>query len=80
VTVSLLNVNGIGANAAASVGFLVGDIDNSRTGTNADVIAVKANSGLITDGTNFRTDVDHSGAITASDILRAKGSVGLTIP
>lgn len=80
VTVALVNVNGVGANAAASVGFLVGDYSNSRNVDGTDLTSVKGFAGQATDGTNFRADVDVSGAITASDILRTKGRSGLTIP
>jgi hypothetical protein len=80
VTVALVNVNGVGANAAASVGFLVGDYDGTRTTDATDLASVKGKAGETTDGTNFRADVDLSGAITSTDILRTKGRLLFTIP
>jgi hypothetical protein len=80
VTVALANINGVGANVAASIGFLVGDNDGSRSVDATDVSAIKALSGQAADNGNFRADLDLSGAITSSDILRAKGRLGLTIP
>ena len=44
-----------------------------------DVDAVKLRSGLSVDGSNFPYDVNLSGAVTAADILAAKGRAGLTI-
>jgi alpha-tubulin suppressor-like RCC1 family protein len=80
VTVSLANVNNAGGSVAASVGFLVGDGDGNRTVNATDIFAIKALSGLSTAADNFRHDLNLSGAITAADILAAKGRLGLTLP
>jgi hypothetical protein len=80
VTVSLTNVNNAGVNASASMGFLVGDVNNSRSVTATDILQVKGRSGQVTDATNFRFDLNASGSITASDILAVKGRSGLVLP
>lgn len=80
VTVSLSNVNGAGISAAASVGFLVGDVNNSRGVASNDILLVKGKSGQTTDITNFRFDLNANGGISSTDILLVKGSSGLSIP
>jgi hypothetical protein len=80
VTVSLTNVNNAGVNASTSMGFLVGDVNNSRSVTATDILQVKGRSGQVTDATNFKFDVNASGSITASDILAVKGRSGLVLP
>jgi hypothetical protein len=79
-TVTLLNVNGTGLNFAASVGFLVGDENNSRSVNATDISLVKGQAGQTVVAANAAMDVNLSGAVTASDILGAKGRSGLTIP
>jgi sugar lactone lactonase YvrE len=79
VTVSLAGVNGL-QNASASLGFLVGDVNNSRSVTATDILQVKGRSGQATDATNFKFDLNASGSITASDILAVKGRSGLVLP
>jgi hypothetical protein len=79
-TVSLTNVNGAGVNASASIGFLVGDVNASRSVTATDILQVKGRSGQVTDATNFRFDLNASGSITASEILAVKGRSGLVLP
>ena len=82
VKISLTNVNG-SFSVSASAGFLVGDVDplgGSRSVDTADIDAIKGVSGQTTNGTNFRYDLNLSGAITAADILAAKGRDGLTLP
>jgi hypothetical protein len=79
-TVSLANVNGAGVNASASIGFLVGDVNNSRSVTATDILQVKGRSGQATDATNFEFDLNASGSVTASDILAVKGRSGLVLP
>jgi hypothetical protein len=79
-TVTLLNVNGTGLNFAASVGFLVGDENNSRSVNTTDISLVKGQAGQTVIAANAAMDLNLSGAVTASDILGAKGRSGLTIP
>jgi hypothetical protein len=80
VTVHLSNVNGAGVDVFASLGFLVGDVNNSRSVTATDILQVKGRSGQVTNATNFTFDLNASGSITASDILAVKGRSGLVLP
>ena len=80
VTVSLANINGIqNATASASMGFLVGDVNNSRSVNPGDVSSVKARSGQATTAANFKFDIDTSGSVNASDIaaVKARAELGL---
>ena len=79
VTVTLTNVNGIVIPFAASMGFLVGDVNGSRTISASDISAVKARSGQSTDALNFKFDVNASGTINSSDISAVKARSGLTL-
>ncbi|MEP7156786.1 MAG: hypothetical protein ABI905_13495 [Betaproteobacteria bacterium] len=85
VTVSLSSVNGTPVTASASVGFLLGDVDNSRVVDYAgDVALARANAGQKTTASNYRFDVNTSGAITAADIAaiksRASGAPVIPVP
>ena len=79
VTVSLAGVNGA-VNASASLGFLLGDVNNSRSVNSSDISGVKARSGQTTDASNFKYDVNTSGAINSSDISTFKARSGNTLP
>jgi hypothetical protein len=68
------------ASVGAAVGFLVGDVNNSRSATATDILQVKGRSGLLVDATNFQYDLNLSGAVTASDILAVKGRSGIALP
>jgi hypothetical protein len=78
VSVSLAGVNG-SLDAAAAIGFLVGDADNSRSVTGADILLVMSRSGQPAGAGNFRADLNASGSITAADVLAAKGRSGNTL-
>ena len=78
VTVSLVNVNNI-VNASASIGFLVGDVNNSRTVNASDISGVKARSGKPTDASNFKFDLNASGDISSSDISAVKARSGIVL-
>src|SRR5262249_5074240 len=71
VTVTFPNVNGTGP-VSVSVGFLVGDVNSSRSIEPSDVTAVKSHAGEAASAFNFAYDINRSGAITAADILMAK--------
>ena len=79
-SVTLPNINASGSGVGATVAFLVGDANGSRSVTSADVDFVKARAGQVADATNFAHDVNLSGAITAADILAAKGRLGFVVP
>ena len=80
VTVALASINGTGVGATASLGFLIGDVNNSRSVTSLDILQVKGRSGQSTDITNFIYDLNASGGVSSTDILLVKGSSGLLIP
>lgn len=75
VTISIAGVNGT-LDAAATLGFLVGDVNNSGTVNASDISGVKARSGQPTDGTNFMFDLIASGTIDAFDISVVKAKSG----
>jgi hypothetical protein len=79
VRVMLSGVNNL-SNAEAAVGFLVGDINNSRSVNATDISGVKARSGQTTDAGNFRFDLNTSGGINATDISAVKARSGLVLP
>ena len=77
ITVS--DVNAI-ATPSAAIGFMVGDVNNSRTVNSSDISGVKARSGQTADASNFKFDVNASGAINSSDISAVKARSGTTLP
>ena len=79
LTVTLTGINGSGT-ASASMGFLVGDVNNTRSVTASDISSVKARSGQTATALNFQFDVNATGAITASDISAVKARSGATLP
>lgn len=79
VTVSLGNVNG-SLNSQASMGFLVGDVSNSRSVNSSDISAVKAHGGQTISGSNFRYDLNADGVFNQTDISAAKARSGRVIP
>ena len=79
VTVSLTGVNGT-TNASASIGFLLGDVNNSRSVNSSDISAVKMRSGQSTTATNFKFDVNTSGTIDSSDVSIVKARSGFMLP
>ena len=78
LTISLAQVNGA-IDVSASLGFLVGDVNNTRTTTASDISAMKALSGQATTGVSFLFDVNASGAVNAADISAVKARSGLTL-
>ncbi|MEP7155921.1 MAG: hypothetical protein ABI905_09110 [Betaproteobacteria bacterium] len=65
--------------ASASMGFLVGDVDNSRVINSTDVNAVKSRSGFPASLTNFQFDVGTTGTINVSDIAAVKSRLGQSL-
>lgn len=72
VTVSLDGVNGNANHFAVSVGFRVGDSDNTGTLTLADVTRMKARSGQTVNAANFTYDINTSGLVSAADLAALK--------
>lgn len=70
-TVSLTGLNGSGT-ASVSLGFLVGDVDSSRSIDQIDVSALKSHAGQFADKSNFKFDLNTSGAISAADVVAVK--------
>lgn len=78
VRISLIGVNG-SVGATASMGFLIGDVNGTRSVDRNDVSALKARAGQITNASNFWFDVKASGRINASDISAVKARVGAVL-
>ena len=75
LTITLTGINGSGT-AQASMGFLVGDVNNTRSVNSSDASGVKSRSGQAATALNFQFDVNVSGAITAADIAAVKARAG----
>ena len=67
-------------NPSVSLGFLVGDVNNTGSVNSSDISGVKARSGQTTDLTNFKFDLNASGTINSSDISAVKARSGLILP
>lgn len=80
VTVTLTNVNGVGVNANASIGFLVGDVNSSRTVNASDINGIKARLLQPANAANYRFDLDTSGTINAADVSAVKVRSGRVMP
>ena len=79
IFISLTGVNGA-FNTSASIGFLIGDVNNSYSVTAGDISGVKANTAKAITRANFMMDLDASGAIDASDVSILKARSGLRLP
>jgi mono/diheme cytochrome c family protein len=80
LTIALTGVNGA-VSAAASLGLLPGDVNNSRLASAADIAGIKARSGQMVDAGNFRFDLNASGGtISSADITTAKVRAGQRLP
>ena len=80
VRITLTNVNGVGLNVTVSLGFLVGDVNNTLSVNSSDISSVKARSGQTTTASNFKFDLNATGAINSSDISAVKARSGLVLP
>jgi hypothetical protein len=78
--ISLTGVNGGTTPFEVSAGFLIGDVNSSRSVNATDISGVKARSGQVTSASNFRFDVNTSGGINATDISAVKARSGLVLP
>ena len=78
IRISLAAINGI-SSAAASVGFLMGDVNGSRAIDATDLSVVKAFSGQTTNALNFRNDMKASGTVNAANIATVKARQGVTL-
>ncbi len=80
VTITLTNVNGAGVNATASIGFLEGDVNSTRSVNASDISGVKARSVQTVTTANFRFDLNTSGMVDAFDISAVKARSGRVLP
>ena len=80
VAVSLVNVNGYLILAPVSLGFLIGDVNNTHSVNSGSISSLMARSGQITNGVNFKFDLNTSGAINSSDISAIKARSGRSLP
>ncbi|MBL0124084.1 MAG: hypothetical protein IPP88_15615 [Betaproteobacteria bacterium] len=80
VVVTLANVNGSVNPPPAAIGFLVGDVNNTRSVNSSDLGSVKSRSAQATTSLNFKFDLNASGSINASDISAVKARSGLSLP
>ena len=81
VKVSLMGVTGASGmtNASATMGFLIGDFNDSGAVTSPDGSAGKARAGRAVDAGSFRFDINASGVVSAADIAATKSRVGLSM-
>ena len=79
VTVTLDNVNGVSNPFVVSLGFRLGDTNNSGTITGTDVSSVKARAGQAVNSTSARYDLNTSGVVTASDISAVKARIPVNL-
>jgi hypothetical protein len=84
VTVTLTNITDDQSNtlasASATMGLLLGDVDGDGSVNKTDFDLVRADIGQTTDGTNFRADVNVSGAIDQLDAKVVKRQNGTSLP
>jgi hypothetical protein len=75
VTVSLNGVNTT-LNTSVSIGFLEGDVDNTRTVDATDVAESKLRAATAVTAANFKFDLNANGVINASDVVITRNRVG----
>ena len=63
-----------------SMNVLIGDTNGNKAVNSSNVSQTKQQSGLSVTSTNFRSDVNVSGSITASDIAQVKANTGHAVP
>lgn len=78
ITISLTGVNGA-SSAFVSMGFLLGDVNNSRAVDAADLASAKAVTGQICNTGNFRHDLNASGTINAADLAGVKARLATAL-
>ena len=78
IRVVLTGVNG-SLTVSASLGFLIGDINGSRSVNASDISGLKARMGQSTNVTNFMLDLNATGGISAADLsmVKARSGTGL---
>jgi len=66
--------------AVATIAFMQGDVNNSRSTTSADASALKARAGQPVNADNFRFDLNTTGIISAADIAGLKARSFAVLP
>jgi hypothetical protein len=79
LTVSLFGVNG-NLNTSVSLGYLLGDVNNSRNTSSTDITAVKARAGQTVTPSNFHYDLNATGVVSAADIATVKAVGSRALP
>lgn len=79
VTVTLPAVNGTLA-ASASLGFLVGDVNNSRSVNTTDISGVRARNLQPLTSANFKYDLNASGSINTTDVSAVRARSLAVLP
>jgi len=84
VTIAVNNIaaadGGSGGSASVRVGFLLGDVNQNRVVTVADVGAVNAQVAQVVNASNFLKDVNASGTLTVADKGIANMQVTKALP
>jgi hypothetical protein len=80
LTITVNGLNGGAGSAQASLGFLVGDVSNTRAVNAADVSAVKANLNKpVTTDAIAKFDLNADGSITQADVSAVKARSGMVL-
>jgi hypothetical protein len=74
--VTLTGVNFAGNDVSVSIGFLVGDINNSHGISAGHLTSIKSRSGQLVDDSNFMFDLKGSGRVNAVDLSVIKARNG----
>ena len=80
ISIALTGVNGDLTVFPLSLGFLVGDVNNTRAVTASDISGARARIGSAINAANFRFDVNLTGTIDQADISAARRRSGLVLP
>ncbi len=81
VKMTLTGVTGASGvtNATVTLGFLIGDFNDSGAVAAQDTSAGKARAGQVIDANTFRYDINASGQVSAADIAATKSRAGLAV-
>ena len=84
ITVTLSGVTGASSqilpDTSVSANMLIGDTNGNKTVSNADVTQTRNQIGMAVTGSNFREDVNVTGAITSADVSVVRSHVGNGLP
>ncbi len=80
VTIELSNLDGEEGTTDVAFGFLKGDVNGDRTVKNTDVNQIKADTGQLVTGSNFRDDINLSGRVDKPDSKAASANKNHSLP